>query len=153
MLGGGASAAYDVVIVLLLFTFVGTMMTSSTGANHGVNVTGLDRSAPGVFGHLNRRFGTPDYAFVLMAALATVLTVLNYALFGGNEQIFWTIFSLSSVAFMAPYTLMFPALLVLRRKFPDVARPFRVPGGRTGAWVAVSSRRRSCPSAWSSSSR
>jgi len=113
------------------------MVTWSTGANHSINVTGLDRSAPRVFGHINRRFGTPDYAFVLMAALATALTVVNYALFGGNEQIFWTIFSLSSVAFMAPYTLMFPALLVLRRTFPDVPRPYRVPGGRFGAWLAV----------------
>jgi amino acid transporter len=137
VLGSGATAAYDVVIVLLLFTFVGTMITWSIGANHSINVTGLDRSAPRVFGHINRRFGTPDYAFVLMATLATALTVVNYALFGGNEQVFWTIFSLSSVAFMAPYTLMFPALLVLRRRFPDVPRPYRVPGGRAGAWVAV----------------
>jgi amino acid transporter len=38
---------------------------------------------------------------------------------------------------MAPYTLMFPALLVLRRKFPDTRRPYRVPGGRFGAWLAV----------------
>jgi amino acid transporter len=137
VLGGGATAAYDVVIVLLLFTFVGTMVTWSTGANHSINVTGLDRSAPKVFGHLNRRFGTPDYAFVLMAAVATALTAVNYALFGGNEQIFWTIFSLSSIVFMAPYLLMFPALLVLRRRHPDVPRPYRVPGGRAGAWLAV----------------
>ena len=137
VLGGGATVAYDVVIVLLLFTFVGTMLTWSTGANHSINVTGLDRSAPRVFGHLNRRFGTPDYAFVLMAVVATVLTVVNYALFGGNEQIFWTIFSLSSIVFMAPYLLMFPALLVLRRRHPEVPRPYRVPGGRAGAWVAV----------------
>jgi amino acid transporter len=137
VLGGGARAAYDVVIVLLLFTFVGTMVTWSTGANHSINVTGLDRSAPKVFGHLNRRFGTPDYAFVLMAAVATALTAVNYALFGGNEQIFWTIFSLSSIVFMAPYLLMFPALLVLRRRHPDVPRPYRVPGGRAGAWLAV----------------
>jgi len=136
-LGGAATGAYDVVIVLLLFTFVGTMLTWSIGANHSINVTGLDRAAPAVFGHVNRRFGTPDYAFVLMAAVATALTVVNYALFGGNEQIFWTIFSLSSIVFMAPYALMFPALLVLRRRFPDVPRPFRVPGGRGGAWIAV----------------
>ena len=137
VLGGGATAAYDVVIVLLLFTFVGTMVTWSTGANHSINVTGLDRSAPAVFGHVNRRFGTPDYAFVLMAAVATALTIVNYALFGGNQTIFWTIFSLSSIVFMAPYTLMFPALLVLRRKRPDTPRPYRVPGGAAGAWIAV----------------
>jgi amino acid transporter len=137
VLGGAATAAYDVVIVLLLFTFVGTMVTWSIGANHSINVTGLDRSAPSVFGHLNRRFGTPDYAFVLMALIATALTIVNYALFGGNQEVFWTIFSLSSIVFMAPYLLMFPALLLLRRKHPDVVRPYRVPGGRAGAWIAV----------------
>ena len=86
-----------------------------------------------MFGHVNRRFGTPDYAFVLMATVATALTIVNYAVFGGNQTIFWTIFSLSSIVFMAPYTLMFPALLVLRRKRPETPRPYRVPGGRTPA--------------------
>ena len=137
VLGGAAETAYYAVVVLLLFTFVGTMVTWSIGANHSINVTGLDRSLPSVFGHVNRHFGTPDYAFVLMATVATALTVVNYALFGGNEQVFWTIFSLSSIVFMAPYVLMFPALLVLRRRFPDVPRPYRVPGGRAGAWIAV----------------
>ena len=33
--------------------------------------------------------------------------------------------------------VLFPALLVLRRRFPDDPRPYRVPGGRGGAWTAV----------------
>jgi hypothetical protein len=32
---------------------------------------------------------------------------------------------------------MFPALLILRRKFPDKKRPYVVPGGRLGAWLSV----------------
>jgi amino acid transporter len=35
------------------------------------------------------------------------------------------------------YILIFPALLTLRRKYPNVKRPFVVPGGNTGAWVSV----------------
>ena len=39
--------------------------------------------------------------------------------------------------FLIPYLLMFPALLVLRRKFPDQHRPYLVPGGAAGAWVST----------------
>ena len=35
------------------------------------------------------------------------------------------------------YVFMFPALVVLRRKYPHARRPYRVPGGMTGAWAAA----------------
>ena len=108
------------------------MVTWSIGSNHSMASTGLDRSAPGVFGHVNRRFTTPDYAFVLMGVLATALTIVNYAFFATKESVFWSIFALSSIVFLFPYLLMFPALLVLRRKQPDTPRPYRVPGGKAG---------------------
>ena len=137
VLGGAATVIYDVFIVLLLFSFIGNMVTWSIGANHSMASTGLDRSAPGVFGHVNKRFLTPDYAFVLMGVLATALTIVNYAFFATKESVFWSIFALSSIVFLFPYVLMFPALLVLRRKQPDTPRPYRVPGGKAGAWVSV----------------
>ena len=137
VLGGAATVIYDVFIVLLLFSFIGNMVTWSIGANHSMASTGLDRSAPGVFGHVNKRFLTPDYAFVLMGVLATALTVVNYAFFATKESVFWSIFALSSIVFLFPYVLMFPALLVLRKKQPDTPRPYTVPGGSAGAWISV----------------
>jgi glutamate:GABA antiporter len=137
VLGSAATVIYDVFIVLLLFSFIGNMVTWSIGANHSMASTGLDRSAPGVFGHVNKRFLTPDYAFVLMGVLATALTVVNYAFFATKESVFWSIFALSSIVFLFPYVLMFPALLVLRKKQPDTPRPYTVPGGKPGAWVSV----------------
>jgi hypothetical protein len=35
------------------------------------------------------------------------------------------------------YLLIFPSIIALRRKFPDRARPFRVPGGALGMWLCV----------------
>jgi glutamate:GABA antiporter len=90
-----------------------------------------------VFGHLNKRFGTPDYAFVLMGLIATAVTILAYVLDPSQASVFWTLFALSSIVFLIPYLLMFPALLVLRRKFPDQQRPFVVPGGAAGAWIST----------------
>ena len=46
-------------------------------------------------------------------------------------------FALSSIIFLLPYVLMFPALLVLRARRADTPRPYLVPGGKVGAWVSV----------------
>ena len=35
------------------------------------------------------------------------------------------------------YILIFPALLTLRRKYPNVRRPYMVPGDKLGAWICV----------------
>ncbi len=134
---GGYGWLFDLAVVGLLFTFFGNMVTWSIGANQTIGATGLDKTAPGVFGHVNKRFGTPDYAFVLMGAIATAITILAYALDPDQANVFWTLFALSSIVFLIPYLLMFPALLVLRRKFPDQHRPYVVPGGRAGAWISA----------------
>ncbi len=137
VLGGAATAVYDLFVGLLLFTFIGNMVVWSIGANQSMGATGLDRAAPGVFGHTNRRFVTPDYAFVLMGLLATGLTIVNYSFFTTRSSVFWSIFALASIVFLITYLLMFPTLLVLRKKQPDTPRPYRVPGGKVGAWVSV----------------
>jgi amino acid transporter len=113
------------------------MVTWSIGANQTIGATGLDQTAPGIFGHVNRRFGTPDYAFVLMGVIATAITVLAYALDPDQANVFWTLFALSSIVFLIPYLLMFPALLVLRRTQPEKPRPYVIPGGAAGAWVSA----------------
>jgi amino acid transporter len=134
---GGWHWLFDLVVVGLLFTFFGNMVTWSIGANQTIGATGLDETAPGVFGHVNKRYGTPDYAFVLMGIIATAITVLAYVLDPTQANVFWTLFALSSIVFLIPYLLMFPALLMLRRKFPDQHRPYVVPGGKAGAWISA----------------
>ena len=137
---------YDALMIVLLFTFVGNMVTWSIGANHSMGATGLDKTAPRVFGHVNQRFRTPDYAFVLFGLVATVITVVNYSLFVNKQSVFWTIFALSSIIFLLPYLAMFPALLGLRRQ-PDTHRPgcgARWPDGRLAVCRALRGRRRFC---------
>ncbi|HQH22396.1 MAG TPA: APC family permease [Thermoleophilia bacterium] len=134
---GGMGWLFDIIIVVIMFTFIGNMVTWTIGCNHTLAATGLDKTAPSVFGHYHKRWGTPDYAIYLTGAVATALTILNYWLFGTREDVFWTIFSLSAVVFLIPFLVMFPALVVLRRKHPDRPRPFRVPGGAVGAWICT----------------
>jgi amino acid transporter len=134
---GGVTWFFYVLAVLIAITLIGNMITWSLGANYTAAAAGSKRDLPRFFGHVTKRYGTPDYAYYLMGVIATVITVINYAAFGNNENVFWTIFALSSIVFLIPYLLMFPALLVLRRKEPDRPRPYRVPGGTAGAWISV----------------
>jgi amino acid transporter len=132
----GRTLLFNALIVALLFTFLGNMITWSIGANHSVAAASVDGAMPKPFAHLNR-WESPWLAFVLMGTIASVLTVVNYTLFGSNESVFWSIFALSSVVFLMPYLLMFPSLVALRHRFPDRERPYRLPGGMPGAWIAV----------------
>lgn len=134
VLGDAAGPAFAIMALGVLFTFLGNMVTWSIGANESLAATGMDETAPGLFGHKNKN-GAPDYAFYLMGAIATVLTILTYALFGNNDGIFWAIFTVSSVVFLLPYLLMFPSIVILRKKFPNQPRPYTVPGGDAGAML------------------
>jgi amino acid transporter len=35
------------------------------------------------------------------------------------------------------YLLFFPCFLILRYKYPNVRRPYKVPGGMVGAWIVT----------------
>lgn len=122
---------------LLLATFLANMVTWSMGANRVIAATGLDRQVPSVLGHIHPRYGSPDYAYIMMGMVATILAVGNYLTSTSVASVFWTIFALSSVVFLLPYLLMFPAFLTLRLRRPDQPRPFTVPGGTAGAWICA----------------
>ncbi|MEM2729902.1 MAG: amino acid permease, partial [Candidatus Korarchaeum sp.] len=52
-------------------------------------------------------------------------------------SIFWTLFALSSLIFLLPYLLLFPAFLKLRYSRPEVQRPYKLPGGEPLAWLSA----------------
>jgi len=52
-------------------------------------------------------------------------------------SLYYAVFAASSVVFLLPYLLMFPAALRLRIKDPERPRPFRVPGGTVTLAVLV----------------
>jgi hypothetical protein len=85
--------------------------------------------------------GVQGLSFWIILGFAS-LVVHTFATFGilastgiADMSIVKMFFALSSIVFLTPYLLRFPALLVLRREFPDQPRPCTVPGGAVGAWV------------------
>jgi amino acid transporter len=120
-----------------LFTFLANMVTWSIGANRSASEAAGRGDLPAVFGRMHARHRTPASAAVITGIVSTVVIAVYGLLAGSAEDLFWTLFSFSSIVFLLPYLLMFAAFLVLRRIDAQRPRPYRVPGGTRTARVLV----------------
>jgi amino acid transporter len=83
-------------------------------------------------------FGTPITVNILSGIVASIFFVGGFLFAEGNLANFFAVMiALAASTAVMSYFFVFPALVVLRRKYPDVKRPYRVPGGIVGAWVCV----------------
>ncbi|MBV9257871.1 MAG: APC family permease, partial [Ktedonobacteraceae bacterium] len=111
------------------------------GADRTYAVSALDRTAPSLFGRFSRKYGTPIAVNIMsgtMATIAMTAAILITAFGTGNITTLFSLvlgFTLSTNTLA--YLLIFPAFLLLRYRYPDVPRTYRVPGGMLGAWIVT----------------
>lgn len=111
------------------------------GADRTYAISALDRAAPLLFGRFSGRYGTPIAVNIMsgiMATVAMVAAILVNAFGSGNIASLFSIVLgfVISTATLA-YVFMFPSFLILRYKYPEVPRVYRVPGGMVGAWIVA----------------
>ena len=133
---GAGSAMPWVLGVAVMAAYVGNMVTWTLGANRSAVEAAAAGELPRVLGSETRR-GTPKGAFLLTGVVATVVLLFAAAFIKNQNDLYFALFAASSVIFLLPYLLMFPAVIVLRRAEPVESKPFRVPGGTVGLWLAV----------------
>jgi amino acid transporter len=90
-------------------------------------VLARERQMPGALAHVHARFGTPWVAVIVSSALYAA-----FAAFSFKELIVLNVW-LYSLALLVELA----AFLWLRVSAPSMARPWRVPGGWTGAWLVT----------------
>ena len=128
--GSAQMPVFYILIVLAISTLVANMITWCLGSNESFQAAELDKRSE-FLAHRSRKYGTSDNLYYVMGVVSSVLIVLNYALSGDANDIFWAIFSFSSIVFMLNYLFLFPAAIKL--KFTDnTPRQYAVPGGRAG---------------------
>ncbi len=86
-------------------------------------VLAADGYLPPSLARTSPRFGTPIRAIVVSCVMFTVFCALNFI----------TLLDADIILGLAGLLLEFVALLVLRKKYPLMQRPFRIPGGWFGA--------------------
>jgi amino acid transporter len=138
VLGGAAPFFNHVAGVAFVFVLLSSGTTWLMGSDRLMAIGALAGSGPQQLGYFSTRFGTPIVVNVLSGIIATVFMFITFFVTGGGlHGYFAAVLGLVISTTTFSYILIFPALLTLRKKYPNVKRPFVVPGGNTGAWVCV----------------
>jgi amino acid transporter len=123
--------------ILIILTLVGSGSVWLEGADRTQAIAALDGAAPSWMGRFSR-VGTPVTVNILSGLIASAFVFFVFLITSGSlEHFFAVMISLVISTTSVSYVFVFPALIVLRRKYPDASRPYRVPFGRAGAWTAV----------------
>jgi glutamate:GABA antiporter len=121
-----------------LYTLLANMVTWTLGANRTAAEAAGEGELPEIFGRMHPVHKTPVGAYIITGAISTLVIVLYGLISQSNADLFWTLFKFSSIIFLLPYLLLFPAFLKLRHIDADIKRPYKVPGGKTfGIILAV----------------
>jgi amino acid transporter len=124
---GWCGAALFIWVLLASGTawIIGTARAQSTACLDGAGPPGLGRTS---------RSGVPVVMVLVTGAVTLFAMTAALVVTHGQEQKFFSAGLTCAIALdVLTYLMIFPAFLVLRRRRPELPRPFRVPGGRTGA--------------------
>ncbi|MEV3908618.1 APC family permease [Streptomyces canus] len=127
-LSGAGSVLGDLAAVLFILTVLSSGVTWVMGSDRALAVSGYDGAAPRFLGVISSRFGTPVRVNVLSGLVSTAVLVLAHELTNGSAaKLFGAVLGLAVSTTLVSYLGIFPALAVLRRKAPDVPRPYKAP--------------------------
>ena len=133
-----ANVLNGIVGAAVVFALLASGTVWLMGSDRLMAIGALAGSGPRSLGYFSKRFGTPVPVNVVSGILASLFLVANFLITGGSLKNFFTIvlgLVISTTTFS--YVLVFPALVVLRRKYPNVRRPYKIGGGVIGAWVTM----------------
>ncbi|WP_267883735.1 amino acid permease [Streptomyces sp. NRRL S-646] len=131
-LSGAGSLLGHLAAIMFILTVLSSGVTWIMGSDRALAVSGYDGAAPRFLGVISSRFGTPVRVNILSGLVSTVVLVLAHELTHGSAaKLFGAVLGLAVSTTLVSYLGIFPALAVLRRKAPDVPRPYKAPLPRT----------------------
>lgn len=123
--------------------FIWALLSSGTtwimGADRAQAVAAYDGAGPRLLGVFSARWGTPIAVNLLSGILSSTMFIGAYELTDGDSAKYFTAaLGLAISTTTISLLFIFPSLYILRRKYPNVPRPFKVPGGdRVALLVSV----------------
>jgi amino acid transporter len=135
---GGAQTSFNwFVCALIILTIISAGGVWQQGGVRIQAMAGLDGAAPLWFGKFSKQ-GTPLTMNILSAIIGSIFVILVFVIASGSLATFFTIMVTTIISLTAMmYVFQMPAVIVLRKKYPNHRRPFRVPGGPVFLWLCV----------------
>ncbi|HEU5212266.1 MAG TPA: APC family permease [Gaiellaceae bacterium] len=137
--GGASDALFDVMALLFIFTLMTSGAVWMIGSDRIQAVAAYDGAFAGFFGVFNRKLGTPVRVNVLSGVVASAFTIAAIQLLNNTStaDAFTVVLDIAISTTLISYLWIFPAAAFLRRRYPEVHRPYRVPFGTWGIWAAT----------------
>ena len=137
-LGGAATAIGDVVAIVIVLTLWVSGSTWLMGADRVQAIAALDGAAPAWMGRFSGKLGTPIAMNIMSGIMSSLFVIFVFHFSSGTLANFFAVMIALVISTTAmAYFFIFPALPVLRKKYPDVHRPYRVPGGMLGCYICA----------------
>jgi amino acid transporter len=122
--------------------FIWVLMASGSawimGSGRAQAAACMDGGGPRFLGRISARTGVPVAMGLTSGAVSLLTLFVNlYVTDGDNEKYFTAALTSAIALIVLAYLLIFPTFLALRIRRPELERPFRAPGGMTGAVVVA----------------
>ncbi|MCY3974993.1 MAG: amino acid permease [Simkaniaceae bacterium] len=132
----GLDALLPPLAILLVFGAVAEINSWLIGPIKALHTTSMHGHLPPLFSYLNKH-GMPTYLLLLQAIIVTTCSFI--ILWTPDiSAAYWVLTATASQIYLLMYVIMFSAAIRLRYSHPEIRRPYRVPGGNVGMWIAGS---------------
>ncbi len=137
---GGAAHA---LLIIMTICFVGTLLTSGAvwmiGSDRIQAAAAYDGAFFPWFGVFNRKFGTPVRVNIMSGIASSIFCIFAIELLKhqSTSAAFTVVLYMAISTTLLSYLWIFPAALKLRYSHGHVNRPYTVPFGTAGIWIAT----------------
>lgn len=119
---------------LLVVGGIGGILTSWNafliGGSRAIYALARAGQLPASLGHLHPKYNTPHRAVLVIGALSVIAPLF------GRPALVWLV-DAGGLGIVIAYAFVAWSFLVLRKREPEMARPYRVPAGTTVGWLAL----------------
>lgn len=121
-----------ILAIMLIFGAIGGAAAWMLGPSKGMLMACHDGSLPKHLGKISKH-NTPIRILLWQGIIFTVLCSA-FIIMPSVSSAFWVLSDVTAILALLVYVAMFPAAIILRYKFPDKMRAFKIPGGKIGLW-------------------
>lgn len=125
--------------VLIIVAIFSTGVTWLMSTNRNLAMACFDGAGPRWIAFTNPRYGTPVRLNNVTGLIASSILIIGYRLNDGEvAKYFGAAVGFAIAVTLVNYLAVFPAFWVLRNKYPEANRPYRVPAHRTvSVWLTA----------------
>jgi glutamate:GABA antiporter len=127
------SWATPVLALVMVVGIIGTVNSNVIGPSKGLFGAAIGGEIPQFLTKTNNQ-GVPVNMFIVQSTVVSLISLL-FVFMPTISSSYWLILVVATILYLFMYLLLFIAAIVLRYKYPDTPRAYRVPGGMFGIWL------------------